>query len=291
VNNLLKLPMKGVVDFFLGLAVLIVGVVLLFLAFLSVRNEQSLLVEAVRQSRDTARLASAQDVGNTSVIQCRQTNDPAADNLENVARALYNAASQIWGSEGLVVALGVLGDPSWTLFCGDNECRDPQEITPQITQCFERFGQTNDECFGYFVAGPFGNVCGRFENNNFVTGEGGDNPPQDPECYVHDDCQPTEYCYDYTCYDCPDGYKRRGVTVGQGAFWFLRNFRLASIFKLFFSLLQADFSTELPGGTEGSDDHPFCEPCSSEEMHHCDRSGGGSNGQGSNSNQSVENPD
>jgi hypothetical protein len=279
--------MKGVVDFFLGLAVLIVGVVLLFLAFLSVRNEQSLLVEAVRQSRDTARLASVQDVGNTSSVQCRQADGGQTNDLEAAVRALFFVAGQIWGPEELVVAVGDLRDPqSQTYFCGDSiQCEVDQQ---EITQCFERFGQTNGGSFGYFVKGAaFGNFCGIFENNNLFTGEGGDNPPQNPECYVHDDCQPTEYCYDYTCYDCPEGYKRRGVTLQ--AFWFLRNFRLASIYKLFFSLLQAELM-----GTEGIGDpppsHPFCEPCSNEEMHHCNRSGGGPNGQESNENQSVENP-
>jgi len=281
VNNRLKLPMKGVVDFFLGLVVLIVGVVLLFLAFLSVRNEQSLLVEAVRQSRDTARLASAQDVGNTSVVQCGQTVDPETDGLQAAAEALYNAVSQIWGSEGLVVGVGVLRDPqSWTFFCGDNDqCGVAQS---EITQCFERFGQTNYESLGYFIKGTFGNFCGIIENDNRSIGEGEYNPPQG--C---DNCQPTQYCYLGTCHDCPDGYKRRGVRLAE--FWFLRNFRLASIYKLFFSLLQAELM-----GTEGTGnpppDHPYCERCSPEEMHHCNRSGGGSNGQGSNSNQSVENP-
>jgi hypothetical protein len=291
VINRLKLPMKGLVDFFLGLVVLIVGVVLLFLAFLSVRNEQSLLVEALRQSRDTARLASVQDVGNTSVVQCRQTVDPGAGDLHAVAVALFRAASQIWGPEELLVVLGDFGDSgdpqSWTFFCGHNiQCGvNPEQIKPEINQCLERSGQTNNK-FGYFVKGAsFGNFCGRFENINRSIGEGEYNPPQGCE-----NCQPTQYCYAGTCYDCPNGYKRRGVTFGQGAFWFSRNFRLAFIFKLFFSLLQADFSTELPGGTEGSDDHPFCEPCGSEEMHHCNRSGEGPNGQGSNSNQSVENP-
>ena len=267
--------MKGVVDFFLGLVVLIVGVVLLFLAFLSVRNEQSLLVEAVRQSRDTARLASAQDVGNTSVVQCRQTDD-----LQAAARALYDAVSQIWGSEGLVVGVGVLGDLSWVFLCGDNDqCEVAQS---EITQCFERFGQTNDEPFVYFVAGPFGNVCGRFENNNRFIGEGEYNPPQG--C---DNCQPTQYCYLGSCHDCPDGYKRRGVRLAE--FWFLRNFRLASIYKLFFSLLQAELM-----GTEGigdpPPDHPYCERCSPEEMHRCNRSGEGPNGPGSNPNSPVGNP-
>jgi hypothetical protein len=279
--------MKGVVDFFLGLAVLIVGVVLLFLAFLSVRDEQSLLVEAVRQSRDTARLASVQDVGNTSSVQCRQTDD-----LQAAAEALYNAASQIWGPEGLLVVLGDFGDSgdpqSWILFCGDNnQCGiDPQEITQCLGQ-FDHIYQIINRAW-YFLRSPLGSVCGFFENDNRSIGEGEYNPPQDPECYVHDDCQPTEYCYDYTCYDCPEEYKRRGATFG--ASWFLRNFRLASIYNVFLSLLQAELM-----GTEGIGDpppsHPFCEPCSSEEMHHCNRSGGGSNGQGSNSNQSVENPD
>jgi len=251
--------MKGVVDFFLGLVVLIVGVVLLFLAFLSVRNEQSLLVEAVRQSRDTARLASAQDVGNTSVVQCRQTDD-----LQAAAEALYTAVSQIWGSEGLVVGVGVLRDPqSWTFFCVDNDqCEVAQS---EINQCFEGSGQTNKP-FGYFVkfafGGAFRNFCGIFENNNPFTGEGGDNPPPNSQCLRHEECEPTQYCYAYVCYDCPEGYKRRGVTLGQGAFWFLRNFRLASIYKLFLSLLQAE---QLPEGTEGSDDHPFCERCSDPE--------------------------
>jgi heme exporter protein D len=264
VNNRLKLPMKGLVDFFLGLAVLIVGVVLLFLAFLSVRNEQSLLVEAVRQSRDTARLASAQDVGNTSVVQCRQRDD-----LQAAAEALYNAFSQIWGSEGLLVGLGVLGDSqSWTFFCGPNECGDPQEITPQITQCFERFGQTNDESFGYFVGGAFGNFCGIFENNNRFIGEGGDNPPLGEDCDDHEDCEPTQYCYLGRCYNCPNGYKRKGVRFAE--FWFSRNFRLASIYKLFFSLLQAEsMGTEEPGNPPAS--HPFCEPCSEEDGQPCIR--------------------
>jgi hypothetical protein len=267
VNNRLKFPMKGVVDFFLGLVVLIVGVVLLFLAFLSVRGEQSLLVEALRQSRDTARLASAQDVGNTSSVQCRRTND-----LEALAEALYNAVSQIWGPEGLLVVLGDFGDSgdpqSWTLFCGHNiQCEvNPQQIRPEINQCLERSGQTNNK-FGYFVKGPsFGNVCGRFENNNFFTGEGGDNPPLGEDCDDHEDCQSTtRYCHAGRCYDCPEGYRRRGVTLGQGAFWFLRNFRLASIYKLFFSLLQASSQ-----GSEESDNHPFCERCSDQE---CSQSG------------------
>ena len=284
--------MKGVVDFFLGLVVLIVGVVLLFLAFLSVRGEQSLLVEAVRQSRDTARLASAQDVGNTSVVQCRQTVDPETDGLQAAAEALYNAVRQIWGSEGLVVVLGeIVGDSggpqSRTFFCGDNnECGiDPQEITPEITQClgqFDRIYQIIGRAW-YFLIYPGGRVCGFFEDDNRSIGEGEYNPPQG--C---DNCQPTQYCYLGTCHDCPDGYKRRGVRLAE--FWFLRNFRLASIYKLFCSLLQAELM-----GTEGigdpPPDHPYCERCSPEEMHHCNRSGGGLNGQGSNPNSPVENPD
>jgi hypothetical protein len=260
--------MKGVVDFFLGLVVLIVGVVLLFLAFLSVRDEQSLLVEAVRQSRDTARLASAQDVGNTSVVQCGQTDD-----LRAAAEALYNAARQIWGPEELLVVLGDFrdsGDPqSWTLFCGhDNGCGvDPLQIRPEINQCFEQSGRTNHAPFGYFIkVASFGNVCGIFENNNFITGEGGDNPPLGEDCDDHEDCEPTQYCYHGTCHDCPNGYKRKGVRFAE--FWFSRNFRLASIYKLFFSLLQAE---QLPQGTEGSDDHPFCEPCSEEDGQPCIR--------------------
>ena len=289
--------MKGVVDFFLGLVVLLVGVVLLFLAFLNVRDQQSSLPEVIRQSQVTASLASAQDSGNTSLAQC----GPSADQ-QGVAEALYSTFSQAWGTEDLLVVVGRGGaenSENWTLYCGpgNNDCGvGSEQVEVEVAGCLRELGQTSDECCWYFLNSldtAFGPICNYFPYDQFVR-EGGDGPPQNPGCNHHEDCEPRQYCYAGSCYDCPDGYKRRGVTLQQGMFWFLRNFRLAYIYELFFGSLQADSNSLGLGGTGGGQgnqggnqntegnenqdgyDHPFCEPCSEQESGQCGPQGPGS---------------